>query len=165
MVARQWLIASILVVLVFALHTLTLASGVPEHLNVSDLTIETSSGQSYEFRVYEAVTPPDRSRGLMYVEELGEKEGMIFVSGANAVSSMWMKNTPIPLDLLFLRADGAISSIAADMIPYSRKPVSSREPVFAVLEVNGGMCEKLGIKPGDRVFHSFLSNPRQSDKK
>jgi uncharacterized membrane protein (UPF0127 family) len=163
MLARQWVIASILVILVFVLHTMTLASGVPEHLNVSDLVIETASGQRYEFRVYEAVTPPDRSRGLMYVEELGEREGMIFISGANAVSSMWMKNTPIPLDILFLRADGRISSIAADMIPYSRRPVSSREPVGAVLEVYGGTCEKLGIKPGDTIHHPLLSKLRTSD--
>lgn len=164
MLARQWGIASILVVLIFVLHTMTLASGVPEHLNVSDLTVETASGQRYEFRVYEAVTPPDRSRGLMYVEELGEREGMIFASDASTVSSMWMKNTPIPLDILFLRADGTVSSIAADMIPYSRRPVSSREPVLAVLEVYGGTCKKLGINPGDKVYHDFLPKHPQEQK-
>ena len=164
MVVRQWVFASILVVLVFALHTMTLASGVPGHLSVSELTIETESGQRHEFRVFEALTPPDRSRGLMYVEELGEREGMIFFSGASAVSSIWMKNTPIPLDVLFVRADGTVSSIAADMIPYSRRPVSSREPVLATVEIYGGTCKKLGIHPGDRVYHYLLPKHQQDPK-
>ena len=163
MVERQWQIASMLVVLVFALHTMTLASGVPEHLSVSELTIETNSGQRYEFRVFEALTPPDRSRGLMYVEELGEREGMIFFSDTSVVSSIWMKNTPIPLDVLFVRADGTISSIAADMIPYSRRPVSSHEPVLAVLEVYGGTCKKLDSNPGDKVLHPLISKLQKGE--
>ena len=164
MLVRNWVIASILIVLVFALHTMTLAAGIPDHLEISDLAIETAVGERYEFRVYQAATPADRSRGLMYVDKLGEKEGMIFDSGNNVMASIWMKNTAIPLDVLFLAADGRISSIESDMTPYSRKTVSSREPVRAVLEINGGLCGKLGIKSGDRVLHHYFNNMPSEEK-
>ncbi|MGI9264782.1 MAG: DUF192 domain-containing protein [Gammaproteobacteria bacterium] len=163
MLARKWVIASILIVLIFALHTLTLASGIPDHLQMSDLAIETDAGDRYEFVVYQAETPADRSRGLMYVDNLDEKEGMIFDTGNNLMASIWMKNTPIPLDVLFLTASGHISSIEEDLVPYSRKTVHSREPVRAVLEINGGLCRKLDIKPGDQVLHHYFNNVSEKD--
>jgi len=72
------------------------------------------------------------------------------------VASMWMKNTPLPLDMLFIRADGAISSIAGNTEPYSRSAISSQEPVRAVLELPGGTCDRLGIEAGDVVIHPMF---------
>ncbi len=163
MKSRRWLVALVLVALVCVLHTLTLAAGLLDHLQTSSLVIKTADGTRHDFRVYEAVTPQDRSRGLMYVEELDEDEGMIFYSGANMVSSIWMKNTPIYLDVLFVRADGTISGITPNMIPYSRKTVSSREPVRAVVEIGGGISERLGIRNGDKVLHHLLGNSTESE--
>ena len=141
---------------VCALHALTLASSLPDHLEVSTLIIETDDGDSHEFRVHEAVRPEDQRTGLMFVEELGEREGMLFDYGSKRYASMWMKNTPISLDMLFIRDDGTVSSIAREALPYSRRVVSSREPVRAVLELNGGTCDALGIDVGDRVIHRIF---------
>ena len=87
----------------------------------------------------------------MYRKSLGPAEGMIFPYDPPQDVGFWMKNTLIPLDMIFIRADGTIARIAANTVPHSLEPNVSGEPVAAVLEIRGGRAAELGIKPGDRV--------------
>jgi uncharacterized membrane protein (UPF0127 family) len=93
----------------------------------------------------------ERARGLMFRESLPKSAGMLFVYETPLRPSFWMKNTVIPLDIIFVRADGTIESIADNTVPYSTTPVVSGEPVSAVLELRGGLAAELGIVSGDKV--------------
>ena len=114
------------------------------------LTIHSASGE-HRFTVEVARTPAEQSMGLMYRESLGPRDGMIFPYDPPQEVGFWMKNTLIPLDMLFIRADGRIARIAARTRPLSLDSVVSGEPVAAVLELRGGRAAELGIRPGDRV--------------
>lgn len=98
-----------------------------------------------------ASTSEQQSQGLMFRKSLKDNAGMVFPFSEPKPASFWMKNTVIPLDIIFIRADGTIESIAANTTPYSLTPVSSGEPIQAVLELRGGLTQQLGIKPGDTV--------------
>lgn len=115
------------------------------------LTIATAAKTSHKFRVEVARTPEQQERGLMFRQKLGPDEGMIFPMSPPRFASFWMKNTVIPLDIIFVRADGSIARIAAMTTPYSLDPVSSGEPVAAVLEIAGGRAAQLGIAEDDKV--------------
>jgi len=159
MIPRSWWLPTLTIAfLIGALHAWTFAAGIPEHLVVTRLEIETGDHQSHSFRVSVAVKPEDRQRGLMYVKDLHPDQGMLFDLGESRVASMWMKNTPLPLDMLFIRADGHISSIVRETEPFSRTPIYSNEPVIAVLELLGGTCDRLGIHPGDIVTHPVFAD-------
>lgn len=110
------------------------------------------------FNVEVARTPEEQSRGLMFRQSLPEFGGMIFPLVPPRVASFWMKDTVIPLDLIFIRSDGSIARIAANAIPYDLTPITSGEPVVAVLEIAGGRAEALGIAENDRVI--WKSNAR-----
>ena len=119
------------------------------------VTIASSNG-THVFKVERAVTPAEQERGLMYRTDLKPDGGMLFwpyppEGGAPRQASFWMKNTPTPLDILFIRADGTIATIAENTVPFSETPVLSREPVAAVLELVGGRAAELGIAEGDKV--------------
>jgi uncharacterized protein len=114
------------------------------------LTVTAASGV-HRFRVEMARTPDEQARGLMFRDRLDPDAGMLFPLGTPRVASFWMKNTLIPLDIIFIRADGSIESIAANTVPYSLAPVTSGEPVVAVFEIAGGRAAQLGIAPGDKV--------------
>ncbi|HEX2655603.1 MAG TPA: DUF192 domain-containing protein [Xanthobacteraceae bacterium] len=118
----------------------------------ADQTIEiaTKSGV-HSFSVELAVTPDERSRGLMYRKELPEGRGMLFDFEREQEISMWMQNTYISLDMIFIGRNGRILRIAENTEPLSTKIISSGPPALAVLEVIGGTAKKLGIRPGDRV--------------
>lgn len=103
------------------------------------------------FDVWVADTPPRQAQGLMFVRELAPGAGMLFQSQAPRVMSMWMKNTFIPLDMLFIDAKGRIVHIAAQTTPHSLDTISSNEPVTMVLELRGGEAGKRGIAAGDHV--------------
>jgi uncharacterized membrane protein (UPF0127 family) len=109
------------------------------------LVIRASNHACYRLDIYIAATDTQRSRGLMHVRSLPESTGMLFLYDYDARLSMWMKNTFIPLDILFVRADGTVSSIAYDTEPQSLKSISALEPVRYVLELNAGVAEKLSI--------------------
>jgi uncharacterized membrane protein (UPF0127 family) len=98
----------------------------------------------------------DRAQGLMYRRNLAPDRGMLFDFGRVQPLSMWMRNTYIPLDMLFIRADGIIARIAENAEPLSTRTIPSGEPVLAVLEVPGGTAARLGIKPGDRIEHPLF---------
>lgn len=154
-----WLPTMTIVLLIGTLHAWTFAAGIPEHLAVTRLEIRTSDHASHTFRVSVATRAEDRQRGLMYVKDMRSDQGMLFELGEPRVASMWMKNTPLPLDMLFIRADGSISSIVRNTEPYSRTPIHSNEPVIAVLELLGGTCDRLGINTGDVVTDSESLSP------
>jgi uncharacterized membrane protein (UPF0127 family) len=103
------------------------------------------------FDVWVADTPPRQSQGLMFVRDLAPDAGMLFQSQVPRVMSMWMKNTFIPLDMLFIDAKGRIVRIAAQTTPQSLETISSNEPVTMVLELRGGEAGKREIKVGDHV--------------
>jgi len=123
----------------------------------SELAIDTAAG-TLQFKVELAVTPAQRQRGLMFRQELAADAGMLFDFGRPAPVSMWMRNTYIPLDMLFIRDDGHIAKIAPNTEPLSEAVIASGEPVRAVLELRGGISEVLGIKAGDRVVHPMFGS-------
>ena len=117
-----------------------------------------SGEHRHEFEVEVVASPEDRARGLMYRKELGAKRGMLFDFGREQPVSMWMRNTLIPLDMLFIGEDGEIRTIAAGTTPLSLETISSEVPVLAVLELNAGTTRLLGIRPGDQVVHPIFGN-------
>lgn len=120
-------------------------------LEVIPLSVETPDGP-HTFHVEVALTPNEQARGLMFREEMGPDEGMIFLREENPhVASFWMKNTPLPLDIIFIDADRRIINIAANTEPFSEQPVRSMAPAASVLELNGGRAAELGIVPGAKV--------------
>jgi uncharacterized membrane protein (UPF0127 family) len=125
----------------------------------TELAID-SDGKTHKFRVEVAANDADRQRGLMYRREMAADAGMIFDFGYEQPVSMWMANTYIPLDMLFITADGKVAHVAARTVPESRATVSAPRPVRYVLELNGGTAERLSIKPGAQVRHAMLGNLR-----
>jgi uncharacterized protein len=116
----------------------------------------TSVAGKHQFRVEVAKTPAEQQRGLMYRTDIPKDGGMIFTpypaeGGPPREASFWMKNTPTALDIIFIRADGTIATIAENTVPFSEAPVPSGEPVAAVLEILGGRAAELGISEGDKV--------------
>ena len=118
----------------------------------SNLEIESSSAR-LRFDVWVADTAARRSQGLMFVKQLAPQRGMLFLYGEPRIISMWMKNTLIPLDMLFVAADGRITRIAPRTTPHSLASITSMGPVTAVIEIAGGEAERLGIVTGARVLH------------
>jgi uncharacterized protein len=112
----------------------------------------------HTFLVEMAVTPEETSRGLMFRRSLPEGQGMLFDFQRDQELSFWMKNTYIPLDMIFIRGDGRILRIAENTEPLSERLVPSLGPARAVLEVIAGTARKLGLAPGDRVAHPIFRN-------
>ena len=119
------------------------------------VTIMTASGQK-TFDVAVMRTDAEREKGLMFRNYLPADRGMLFDFGAERPVMMWMKDTPLPLDMIFIRTNGSIARIAANTEPYSLTVLSSDEPVIGVLEINAGITEKLGIREGDQVIHHLF---------
>jgi uncharacterized membrane protein (UPF0127 family) len=115
-----------------------------------ELVVTTDAGQSV-FQVEIADEPGERSMGLMHRRVMGDDEGMLFDLGSEQPASFWMRNTYISLDMLFIKADGTVESIAERTTPLSEKSIPSKGPVRYVLEINGGLSDALGIEPGDAV--------------
>ena len=123
----------------------------PAGLEQVPLTITTTAGKKHRFTVEVARTEAQQAQGLMNRESLAPDRGMIFPYDPPVMASFWMKNTLIPLDMIFIREDGSIARIADNTIPGSLESVSAGEPVVAVLEIAGGRSAELGIKAGDKV--------------
>lgn len=121
----------------------------------SDLVINTAKGPQ-RFRVELADNDMSRSRGMMFRTSMAPDAGMLFDFKQEQMASFWMRNTLLPLDMLFIKADGIILNIHQRAIPHDESGVNSTGPVRAVLEVNGGTVSRLGIKPGDRVDHAIF---------
>ncbi len=119
-------------------------------LAVQDLSV-VSGGRTHRFKVEMAITPEDQARGLMFRTALGPDEGMLFPMDTMRDASFWMKNTVIPLDIIYVAPNRTIGRIAANTTPYSLDPIPSLGPVSAVLELRGGRAAELGLKSGDQV--------------
>lgn len=128
----------------------------PAQKALEKLTIATAGGEKL-FQVEVMRTMDERARGLMFRRYLPADRGMLFDFAVEAQVAMWMKDTFIPLDMLFIRKDGTISQIADNTEPHSTRTIASTEAVYSVLEINGGMAAKLGIKVGDKVIHPLFS--------
>ena len=126
------------------------SAGAQTGLPTVPLTIR-SANRVHQFTVEVARTPDQQAAGLMYRRALPPDHGMIFPYDPPVPVAFWMKNTLIPLDMIFIRADGRIARIAANTVPHSLDPVPAGEPVAAVLELRGGRAAELGIREGDRV--------------
>jgi uncharacterized membrane protein (UPF0127 family) len=118
----------------------------------SALTID-SGGRSHAFRIWLADTPPRREQGLMWIRSLPADRGMLFVFERPQPVSFWMKNTFVPLDLLFVAPDGRVIRIAENARPQTLDAIDSMGVVLGVLELKGGTAKRLGLKPGDRLKH------------
>lgn len=143
----------------FFVSTLLLAAGAStaedslgEAFSKDVLIIEASAYACHRFDIYLAVNNSQRARGLMHVRNLAATSGMLFIYERSDYLSMWMKNTFIPLDMVFARADGSISSVVRNTEPRSLRSIVSIEPVKFVLELNAGITEKLFIDENSRLM-------------
>jgi uncharacterized protein len=148
------------IVLAGALAAVCLAQSVPieslTHFPRTTLDI-VSQGHRDHFDIWIANTPARQEQGLMFVRDLPADEGMLFPQDAPQVANFWMKNTYIPLDMVFVGEDGRIAKIIANATPFSLAVLSSDVPVIAVLEIDGGEAQRLGIQVGDRVSWKKLT--------
>lgn len=136
---------------------LSYISSAHARMAVEPLTIQpVSGGEARKFQVEVARTDQEKSVGLMFRTKLADDAGMLFPYGPPQTITMWMRNTYIPLDMLFIHADGTIARIEVNTEPLSERIIDSGVPVSAVLELAGGAAERLGIKPGDKVSHPFF---------
>lgn len=147
---------------VFALAALALTAcataseaGVPQQLPLTPLAIQTATG-THAFQVQVAASNAEKETGLMFRASMPADEGMIFDYGAAQTVYIWMKNTLIPLDLIYIRSDGTVSSVYEGAQPGDLTPRGSKEPVVAVLELNAGAADRIGLAPGDRVLHAIF---------
>ena len=122
------------------------------------LVIVTRDGRKLAFNVEMALTPKQQEVGEMFRTSVPADGGMLFDWGTVRESMMWMKNTLVPLDMVFINADGTIRSIAENTVPHSLATVSSRGPVRATLELAGGTTAKLDIRVGDKVQQRIFGN-------
>ncbi|HLY04897.1 MAG TPA: DUF192 domain-containing protein [Rhizomicrobium sp.] len=126
-------------------------------LPVTAVIIDTEHG-SAKFQAEVASDPVSQEKGLMFRKSMAPDAGMLFDFHKPDFQTFWMKNTLIPLDMIFIRADGTISSIAPNATPQSETPIPSYEPVRAVLEISGGRAAQLGILPGEHVHAAIFGN-------
>ena len=126
-------------------------------LPTAKVVIATRNGP-VAFDVEVASDSASQDKGLMYRTTLAADAGMLFDFHQPSLVVFWMKNTPLSLDMLFIRADGTVSTIASDTVPYSEDKIPASEPVRAVLEINGGRATALGIQPGDKVQAAIFGN-------
>ena|ERR1700761_6837201 len=138
-------------------------SAPPEPLSAfpqSMLAVKTADGKIVNFKIWLADTQKREEQGMMFVREMDVHTGMLFMFPENKPVSMWMRNTLVSLDLLFLDEHGKIDYIQASATPRSDAIIGPKTPEYAVLELKGGACEQFGIKVGDRVLHSNFKNTR-----
>lgn len=139
-----------------ALFVLPLLSGCEEAEEALHARIEARNGGMHAFSVELALTPEEQQKGLMYRQELAEDAGMLFFYPACARASFWMRNTYLPLDMIFIAADGRIVRIARMTVPQTLDVHDSGEKVNGVFEVNGGLTQRLGIEEGDFFRHPWF---------
>jgi len=139
--------------LVLLLSAAQAAYSQQERLPIEDVTIRKADGVEYIFRSEMAISPQQQATGMMFRTEMAPDEGMLFVFGEVRRASFWMRNTLIPLDIIFVRANGRIANIVANATPETDAHRRSTGRVAGVLEIPGGRAAELGIKAGDLLIH------------
>jgi len=132
------------------------AAWADDDIKISTLTIQTPNA-IFSFFTEIAVSPDAKERGLMFRQKMPEDQAMLFDFKPPQPVQMWMKNTLIPLDMIFVRADGSIAAIAENAVPQSLDVIGVQEPVAAVIELAGGVTRHLGIHKGDHVGGAAFS--------
>ena len=130
---------------------------VPQALPSEPLTITLSNGEDIVFETELAKTPKEKAIGMMFRGSVPENTAMLFLFDESKERNFWMKNTFVPLDIIFINIDGIVHHIHAEAVPGSLAPVKSNGEVPAVLEISGGEAERFGIKVGDQVESDTLS--------
>ncbi len=143
------IISTLLVVLAFA------TPAIGQDAAGEKLVIRTAQGE-FPFTVEIADDPAEQAKGLMFRETMEATHGMLFDFGEKRPVTMWMKNTPMPLDMVFVRADGTVAGIAERTTPFSEDVIASPEPVTHVLEIRAGVARLIGLKAGDRLEHPIF---------
>jgi uncharacterized membrane protein (UPF0127 family) len=135
------------------------ATAAPPPLNWDrgTLTVETKTGV-HEFDVEIADEPGERERGLMYRTAMAADAGMIFQYDRPQIINIWMKNTVLPLDIVYVNERGTVTKVAPDAVPYSLDLITSESPVVAAVEFNAGTAARIGLAPGDTVRSPFFHN-------
>lgn len=153
MITRRALL--LLPVLLPTILSATLANAQLQRFETSELTIVSSTGR-HRFTVEIADTEAQMAQGLMFRQALARDAGMLFDYRRPTMASMWMRNTLIPLDMLFVDEQGRIVNIHERAVPKTLDAIAAAAPVRAVVELNGGTAARLGIKPGDQVVHPIF---------
>ncbi|MCF3639063.1 DUF192 domain-containing protein [Rhizobium sp. TRM95111] len=155
--------AALLLGIVLFLASLTgLPTEAADNFQRERITVTTKDGKVHQFDVELAVTPRQREQGLMNRREMAADRGMLFAFGETRQVLMWMKNTYLPLDMLFIGKDGRIRTIRENAEPLSEAIIDSKVPVDFVLELNGGTAKALGIRNGNRVDSPLIERMRAS---
>ena len=147
----------LLSILVLATMPTGLATAQLQQFPTAPLSVESAGGR-HQFTVELATTPAQMEQGLMFRRSVAPDAGMLFDFKTPSMAAMWMKNTLIPLDMLFVDAQGRIVNIHERAVPGSLDPIGAAAPVRAVLELNGGTAARLGIRPGDQVVFPIFGN-------
>jgi len=142
---------------VWAGQTLEQQKSTRPHFGHSTLTITRSDGTVFPFETELALSEQEQAYGLMFVRDLAKDRAMIFPYPSPREVAFWMKNTLIPLDMLFIRSNGTIGHIVADARPMDMTPISSQMPVIAVVEIAGGVAKQDGLSVGDHLQSPALS--------
>ncbi len=121
-----------------------------------DVLVIKTADKEHQFEVELALDEREQAKGLMFRRSMANNHGMLFVYNSERQIGMWMKNTFLSLDMLFVKRDGTIVKIAKMTEPFSLAVISSEQPVFAVLELNAGVSDKLGLRVGDHLLHPLL---------
>ncbi len=156
--AMARLAAAAAAVLVVVVLLIPAAATAAEPARLEPVVVETAQGR-FTFTAEIADTPQLRQRGLMFRHHLAEDRAMLFDWGEVAPIAMWMRNTYVSLDMIFIGADGRVTKVAEATEPLSDTIITSDGPVAAVLEVVAGTAERIGLEPGDRVDHPMFSAP------
>lgn len=157
---KKTFIRSALVAL-FLIPVLGTAAGIAAEIFAREpLTITTGGGKEHVFNVELALTEAQREQGLMFRRMMGENEGMLFDFGESRMVYMWMKNTVLPLDMIFMDKDGKITHLRTKAEPFSETIISSVEPVRYVLEVNSGTIDRIHVSKGDHVTSAQIDKNR-----
>lgn len=127
-----------------------------------DITIKTPSGDQVVFSVSIAETLKEQQKGLMFVENMPDEEGMVFVYHQPSVTKFWMKNTLIPLDILFFDSSHRLVHVERNAVPHDETPRGPDTPICSVLEINSGLAEKLNIVRGSKLMNNFSEECLQS---
>lgn len=157
MIDRRWVLAAALATALGACAGDAAAPKDQDGNPLEQLTVVTATGE-HAFWVEIADDDEERQRGLMFRQPLADDRGMLFQFPEAAERGFWMRNTPSPLDIVYIGADGRIVSIARHTTPYSESTYPSNGPAKGVLETRAGRMDEIGAKPGDVIRHPFFGN-------